>query len=340
MNRAAGAFALILLSGCARDFAWKPVVTTTTGGRWAFQWRDKDELWGFGGDAIRRTRQDWEVFSVCPDGMSATQGAFEPDGSMWVLCADGLAQGAVRYDVAQQGTTVELPIDGEVMLVQLDDEVLVIGETQLWAFDGAAWTSLATHPFGTSLLQVAGQGRDSIFATHSINESYGGYTFGNIAAEHFDGVAWSPLVLPDLETALDPSTTAFPLALTELAWFPADEAWYLGPWRLDGATAVLDDEWVLPSARASWFTRDHELVFAIPGGNALYSDTHDDLLWVVGPNDVRADEFLGTGPWSTDPQYHNCSFLGGTVFAVTRDQLLAEVCSSDGTQVVLMEGRR
>lgn len=343
MNRAAAAFALLLLSGCVRDFAWRTVVTTTTGGRWDFQWRDDHELWGFGGDAIRRDRQGWEVFSVCPEGSLATEGAFEPDGAMWVLCGDGLGQGAVRYDAAMAGTVVELPIDGRLKLVPLIDEVLVIGETQLWAFDGAAWTAIAEHPLqapdGTGVLQIGGTSRDSIYATHPLTDGYT-HTLA-VELQRYDGAGWAPMALPGREMAPTDPSIAYPVALDHLAWYPEDEAWYLGPWLLDGATAVLEDDWLFPSSiRASWFTRDHELVFAVPGAAAQYSDRHDEFLWVVGPNDTRADEYLGAGPWASDPNYQNCNFLGGTVFAPSRNELLAEVCSSDGSRTELMEGRR
>ncbi len=341
MIRAHAAMWLLILSGCARDFAWETVITSTEGGAWRYQWRDDGVLWGFGAGAVRRDGRDWSLYSVCPDAQSVARGAFEPDGTMWVLCDTGLGQLAIRYEgegPGADGVSIDLPLDGTVRLVPLDDEVLVIGATRLWAFDGTTWEAIAEHTLGEDLVDIGGSSRSAIYATRQRDHSLGTFVASNIEPWFYDGAAWAPLVLPGFALPTDPST-ALPVAFLELAWFPRDDAWFMGPWRLDGADATLDGDWLVPQVRAGWFTEAHELVFSMSDGRTD-TDTHDDLLWVVGPDDVRPDAFLGTGPWAQDPLYRNCSFRAGVVFALSRTSLLAEVCAQDGSVVELMEGRR
>jgi hypothetical protein len=180
----------LVVSGCYQDIGWKKIVNGKAFPT-HFTWRDSDELWGDGAAVGRRVDGAWELLDVCgdkgkrADGQGPRSGilvGFGPGKEVSALCGLNASEGQdlVHFDAAGHAEARALPNDGSLQLVQLVGDIALIGETQVFARDGAGWKSIATHD-PLALQNSAGRTASDLYVATATN------------VLHFDGHAFTPV---------------------------------------------------------------------------------------------------------------------------------------------------
>jgi hypothetical protein len=312
----AAAATLLLTCACANDIAWKTVVelpregALTAAAPTRFAFRNSGELWGYGGSVARRTWTGWDLLDMCGARKAWTTVGFSADGSVWALCGGGVTEGQslLRYDALGKSSAFALPNDGSLALVQLADDIALLGASKLFFRDGEGWKEGAAHAFATPM--GAGLSASQVYVLSS--------GAGITTLTLWNGSSWS--AVGEVPQAAD----------LELR----DGVVYAGFFRVEGTSLVnLGD---VPGAVGRPLTlfarvpRDAVLFMARPAVSVEVG-SESGWLW-LGRRGADRIEFVGGAP------FHSGTLYGG-------GGIQASYAIDDGTYLVtignaLVEGRR
>ena len=198
MNAKPGyALALLLLtSGCFDDMDWRTVPGSQDQAVRRALWRTPDELWLQGTDPtlVRESSGAWQAFSLCTGvGFRARDFVFDTDDVIWAACSKlgaTTTEKLLRFERDRSFAEVAYP-DGEtsLTLVQAGKTARFMGKEQLYLYDGAAWQTLAPHPFRSTGGGI-GEGPDDFYVDGDIVDTAP-------TAWHWDGEQLEKTALPD-----------------------------------------------------------------------------------------------------------------------------------------------